>query len=81
MRLKANVRRATGATRHVVDGRNVTSNIAWVEIEPADGAFYLLYFSTAGECLTDTWHESIEQAKHQALFEFEIEEADWKEVT
>ena len=76
--------RATGNTRHLVHGRDsedLSSNIAWVEIEPSDGAFYLFYFSAKGECLADTWHESLDHAKQQADFEFEIDQADWKEVT
>jgi hypothetical protein len=83
MRLRANVRRRTGVTRHVIHGReseDLTSQIAWVEIEPADGAFYLFYFTAAGECITDSWHESLEQAKHQAFAEFEILDADWMET-
>jgi hypothetical protein len=66
---------------HGGESLSVAAQIAWVEIEPADGAHYLLYFNTSGECLADTWHESAEQAKAQARFEFEIEESDWKEVS
>lgn len=82
MRLRANVRQATGSTRHIIHGReseDIASNIAWVEIEPDDASFFLLYFSAAGECLADTWHPSLEEAKRQAHVEFEIEESDWKE--
>lgn len=82
MRLRANVRRAPGSTRHVTHGREseeIASNIAWVEIECDDGTFFLLYFSATGECLADTWHPSLEEAKHQAHVEFEIEDSDWKE--
>lgn len=82
MRLRANIRKATGATRHLIHGResqDIDSNIAWVEIEPGDAGFYLLYFSPAGESLADTWHASLDEAKHQAHLEFEIDESDWKE--
>jgi len=86
MRLRANIRRMTGATRHIIHGReseDIASQIAWVEIEPADadGNFFLFYFTAAGTFLTDTWHQSLEDAKEQARFEFEIEDADWQEVT
>jgi hypothetical protein len=83
MRLRAEVRRVTGNTRHHVPGRgagDLCPTIAWVEIEPGDGAYYLFYFTAAGECLTDTWHESLDAAKRQARFEFEIEDADWTDV-
>jgi hypothetical protein len=59
---------------------DVTSQIAWVEIEAADGACYLFYFDANGNCLTDTWHETVERAKAQAQFEFETDEGDWKDV-
>ena len=85
MRLRAPVRRVTGATKHHrahLESGEVVRNgelpvPAWVEIQPADGAFYLLYFDEEGECLTDTWHQTLEQAKAQAQHEFEIGEGDW----
>jgi hypothetical protein len=88
MRLRAKVRRATGRTHHyrghIANGEAVKDAQlpipAWVEIEPEDGAFYLFYFNASGECMTDTWHESLARAKGQARFEFEIEEEDWEEV-
>jgi len=45
-----------------------------------DGAYYLLSLDENGVCVADTWHPTIENAKRQAKFEFEIEEADWVEV-
>jgi hypothetical protein len=85
MRLRAAVRRVTGKTHHVVGVDFVSDALmptpAYVEIEPAgDGAFHLLYLSSNGECLTDTWHDTIALAKEQSQFEFEIGDADWKEV-
>ena len=56
------------------------SNIALLEIEPSDGAFFLLYCDAEGLCLADTWHTSLEDAKHQARSEFGIENEDWQEV-
>ena len=83
MRLRARARRVTGNTHHyrVGVGRDALPSPAYVEIEPSgEGAFYLLYFNSSGECLTDTWHETIARAKEQARFELEIAEADWEEV-
>ena len=51
-----------------------------VEIMEQDGAYYLLSLDENGVCVADTWHPTIENAKRQAKFEFEIEEADWVEV-
>lgn len=86
MRLKANIKNVTGATKHfrahIEAGSVVKDEVmrapAWVEIAPADGAFYLFYMNARGECLTDTWHQTIEQAKAQALHEFGITEDDWE---
>ena len=89
MRLRARVRRATRKTRHYyghIDRDHVVKDTelptpAYVEIEPSgDGAFYLFYFDAKGVCMTDTWHESVERAKAQAEFEFEITEQDWEDV-
>jgi hypothetical protein len=32
---------------------------------------YLLYVDDSGEVVTDTWHASLEDALHQAAFEYE----------
>jgi hypothetical protein len=88
MRLRADVRQVTGATRHYrahIEGDVVVKNEelpspAWVEIEPGDGAFYLLYMTPDGDCLTDSWHQTLLDAKEQARFEFGIEEGDWEAV-
>jgi len=86
MRLRARVRRATGATRHYrahIEGGEVQKGEelpvpAWVEITPDAGAFLLLYLDERGDCLTDTWHQTLEQAKAQARHEFGIEEEEWE---
>jgi hypothetical protein len=88
MKLRAQVRRVTGATRHFearVSKRGESTMVdlpspSFVEIEPAGKAFSLLYMTPHGECLTDTWHRTLEQAKAQARHEFDIAEDDWKEV-
>ena len=43
------------------------------------GAIYLWRLNDAGECLSDTWHTNVVEAKSQAAFEFEIDENGWKE--
>jgi hypothetical protein len=88
MRLRARVQHATGGTRHhrahieegeIRKGEELPVP-AWVEIQPADGAFFLLYLDERGEQLTDTWHQTLEQAKAQARHEFGIEGDDWETV-
>jgi hypothetical protein len=90
LRIRANVVKSTGATVHrhaklvrgtVVPGNPVGPSVR-VEIDEArSGGFYLYHYDTAGRCIADTWHATLAEAKAQARFEFEIEGADWVEVT
>jgi len=48
-----------------------------LEIEEDDGAYFLYRLDAKGACIGDTWHQTIEEAKAQAKFEFDIEDADW----
>jgi hypothetical protein len=41
----------------------------------------LLHLDSSGGSIADTWHDSLEDAKSQARFEFEIEESDWVGLT
>jgi hypothetical protein len=84
--LKAEVRRVTGKTKHflgtLVEG--VPRPLGplpppdWVGISEVHEGYLLLHFNAAGSCITDTWHESLEAAKSQAQFEFEIASSDWQ---
>jgi hypothetical protein len=49
----------------------------WVKILQTDEGVFLLYVDDAGSTITDTWHETVEQAKSQAKFEFDIGESEW----
>ena len=87
MRLRAIVRGVTGGTTHlrgvrVANELEVTEipDPEAVEVVEQDGAVYLLRLDSQGECLADTWHESVEAAKAQANFEFGIDDGDWKDI-
>jgi len=85
MTLKARVTTVSGNTTHraahieadtvVADG--VFPPPSWVQIVQTDEGFFLLYLDAAGVALTDTWHQTLEEAKRQAEFEFEIQAPDW----
>ncbi len=85
MKLRACIERITGATRHhyatLQDGSvgrgDAIPSPAWVQIESIDGSFYLTRYAASGACLTDTWHQTLEEAKAQAAFEFGLAETDW----
>jgi hypothetical protein len=87
MCLRATVRSVTGKTRHLL-GVQVAGEIKALPLpDPEtvelvveeDGTIFLLRFDDEGQCISDTWHETVEAAKAQANFEFGIEEGDWKE--
>jgi hypothetical protein len=85
MRLRATVKASTGNTRHTVgefvSGKPVPVKTlpvpARVEISEEAGAFYLLHFDAQGTCFADTWHQTLEEAKRQAEFEFGISAGEW----
>ena len=87
-RLKATVKDATGNTTHSIgslkDGElRVEETIpmpAWVEIVKEGGGFYLMHFNEGGEVIADTWHQSVDDAKGQAEFEFGILSSEWTEI-
>ena len=82
MRIKAYVFKRTGKTSHYtnVDSDTISKGLEplpipkWVEISEEPDGFYLYHYSLDGECVADTWHETLEEAKEQASFEFEIED-------
>ena len=88
MRLRAIIKEHTGSTQHAVgrieDGESVKVHdlpvAKSVEIAEQSDGVYLYHYDAAGECIADTWHLSIDEAKAQAEFEFKIGKADWEEV-
>lgn len=52
----------------------------WVEIVAVDSGFSLQRYGQDGRFCGDTWHQSIEEAKEQASFEFNTNEGDWVEL-
>jgi hypothetical protein len=46
---------------------------------PEDPGFYLMHVCENGQG-TDTWHETLDDALHQAEFEFEVKPEEWKET-
>jgi hypothetical protein len=62
---------ATGRTRHVVDGADA-GPFAGLAIAQYDGesGVYLFYCDPEWRAITDTFHETIEDAVKQAEFEY-----------
>ena len=42
-----------------------------------DRGYYLLYLDEAGQEITDTYHDSLEEALDQAKWEFTVEPDEW----
>lgn len=77
------MRRASENTRHPIHGReheDISARIVALEIKAEGDGFFVFYLDAAGQCLADTWHESLELAKNQAHLEFAIEETDWTDA-
>jgi len=49
-------------------------------IEQRDEGFFLFRFTVDGVAAGDTWHLNLEDAKHQAEFEFDGLISSWLEV-
>jgi hypothetical protein len=68
----------TGKTRHYRAGELLPPRSGLVIAQFAgDPGFYLCYLNADGKELTDTYHATIEDAKHQADFEFNVTDSDW----
>jgi hypothetical protein len=70
-----------GRTRHHWNGKDFPPFVS-LEIAqyPKDSGFYLLHICATGE-IADTWHESLEDAMHQAEFEFGVQKDEWLSVS
>ena len=49
-------------------------------IEESPEGFFLYRYSVEGDCVGDTWHMSIDEAKHQAAYEYEGLVGNWTDV-
>jgi hypothetical protein len=77
-RLDAGVQR-TGKTVHRRAGAEMPPFRGLVIVEESvGGPYYLLYCDDEWQSLTDTWHETLEDAKAQAAFEYEGISQAWE---
>lgn len=68
----------TGNTMHTVDGAPIspTAKLRLVQIA-GDESVYLIHYGLDDRELTDTCHQSVEEALDQAEFEYGIRSSDW----
>jgi hypothetical protein len=69
----------TGRTQHYRAGAECPPPAELRIVQFADDpGFYLLYCDATGAEITDTYHESIDEAKAQAEFEFNVKPQEWE---
>jgi hypothetical protein len=56
------------------------ADILLIEQDEYDGGFFLYRYTAAGVSAGDTWHLNLEDAKHQADFEFDGLITPWIDV-
>ena len=71
----------TGNTEHIVDGLPTEDfyGLAICKYKD-DPGYYLFYCDASWETITDTYHDTVEDAKDQAAFEYSDTEKDWVHV-
>ncbi len=71
----------TGKTRHFWEGKFLPPpHVLEIARYTGDDGFYLFYLDDDGTEMTDTYHDSLEEAFEQARWEFNVDPADWKRV-
>ncbi|HKQ37770.1 MAG TPA: hypothetical protein VJ063_06800 [Verrucomicrobiae bacterium] len=70
--------RFTGACKQIVAGQLVGAMSGLAICQYAgEGAFYLFGCDSDWQAVTDTWHQTLDDAKHQAEFEYEGISKTW----
>jgi hypothetical protein len=93
VRYFAHLRKGSTRVRHYIGlppeltraeaGRTLLPQASVLVLEPdpdAGGAMMLFRYTGEGEFAGDTWHECIEDAKHQAAFEYGDSVGEWIEI-
>lgn len=62
------------------DQRQEMRGARFLTIEERPDGIFLTRFRESGECIGDTWHQSIGEAKGQAAYEYEGIPYSWMEV-
>jgi hypothetical protein len=71
----------TGKTRHYHGAMPIPAPAELLIVRyPDDSGFYLLHFDEKGNELTDTYHDTLEDAQTQADWEFHVKSDEWEIV-
>jgi hypothetical protein len=77
VRLDPERHQPTGQTRHIGVPTEAFRELRIVE---RDHGIFLLYLDQDGNEVTDTWHQSLGDAMHQAEFEFSVQPDEWSDA-
>ena len=71
----------TGKTHHYDEDQELPhpTTLKIIKFENTEG-FYLLHFDTWGNEITDTFHETIDDAMAQADWEYQVKSDEWVDV-
>lgn len=78
--MRARIREASGEIRHLTGSEHGPTEVqrpAAAAIAEDKSGYFLLRFDEQGLCVADTWHQSLLEAKRQAIVEYGIVEEDW----
>jgi hypothetical protein len=69
----------TGKTRHYLGGAEAPTPVELRIIRyPDDPGYYLFYCDGEGVEFTDTYHDTVDEAKAQAEWEFNVKPEEWE---
>lgn len=69
----------TGRTRHYLGEEELPPPVELRIVQyPGDSGYYLFYCDDSGTELTDTYHDSLEEAFDQAEWEFQVRPDEWE---
>lgn len=72
----------TGKTKHYdVDGLITAITKLQVVQYAEDPGYYLFYLGVDDVVLTDTYHDTVDKAAHQAAWEYELLDSDWVDIS
>lgn len=70
--------RPTGNCRHIVQGMSAGPAEGLAICRASGGGVYLFGCDAEWNVVTDTWHEALEDAQHQAEFEYKGVSETWR---
>lgn len=69
----------TGRTRHFIGNQKMPTPHGLIIAQyPDNPGYYLFYMDEVGNEMTDTYHETLEDAFDQAAWEFQVSHEDWE---